>query len=78
MYIFSRLRSITFKLGNLSNIKALFPGVSTDFPNWSMSKVKKSWKGLLTIYHVTVANHNPFKGKHADNKAKLVFYGTQW
>ena len=29
--------------------EALYPVELTDFPNWSMSKVKKSWKGLLSI-----------------------------
>ena len=43
-YIFARLRRITFKFGNFTNIKALFPVVSTDFPNLSMSKVEKTVK----------------------------------
>ena len=31
-YICARLRRITFKFGDFTNMKALFPVVSTDFP----------------------------------------------
>ena len=30
--IFARLRRITFKFGSFTNVKALFPVMSTDFP----------------------------------------------
>ena len=41
-YILARLKRITFKLSNFTNVKAHFPLVSRIFPNWSMSKVEKS------------------------------------
>ena len=44
-----RFQQITFKLGNFTNFKALFPEESMDFPKLSMSKVEKKnlRKGLF-------------------------------
>ena len=40
-------KQITVKLDNITNIKAFFPAVLTDFCNWSQSKVKKkTWKSV--------------------------------
>ena len=41
-YIYARLRRITFKFGNFTNMKALFPVVSTDFP--LLVPHVKTWK----------------------------------
>ena len=43
-------QQITLKLGNFTNLKALFPAESTDFssPAHKKKKLKKTWKGLLS------------------------------
>ena len=48
-YIFVNFQQIPFKLGNFTNLKALFPAECRIFPNLSMPKVeiKKTWKGVL-------------------------------
>ena len=51
-YNFARLRRSTFKLGNFTNFKALFPVVSKDFSNWSMLKVEKTVEGQKN-HHVS-------------------------
>lgn len=49
-YLFVRFQQIDFKLGNLTNSKALFKIFLRGwriFPNLSVSKVKRKLKGLL-------------------------------
>ena len=46
-YIVSRLRPTSFKLGSLTNLKAFFPVVSTDF---LLVFLVKSWKNRKMIY----------------------------
>lgn len=46
-YIFAKFKHVTFKLGNSTNIKALFSLVSTDFLNFSMSRIEKTVKGSI-------------------------------
>ena len=46
-YILANFKRITFKLENPTNIKALFSVVSTDFFNFSMSKIEKTVKGSI-------------------------------
>ena len=42
-------QQITLKLGNFTNLKALFPAESTDFSSpVHTKKLKKTWKGLLS------------------------------
>ena len=41
-YIFVSFQQITFKLGNFTNLKALFSVVSTDFPFFPCQKLKKN------------------------------------
>ena len=50
LYIFARLRRITFKFGSFTNFKALFSVVLTDFPQiWSKSKVVKRVEGSFNL-----------------------------
>ena len=45
-YIFARLRRITFKFSDFTNLRRSFQWCRQIFPNWSMSKAeKKPWKG---------------------------------
>ena len=41
-YIFVSFQQITFKLGNFTNLKALFSVVSTDFPFFPRQKFRKN------------------------------------
>ena len=48
-YIFARLRRITFKFGNITNLRRSSQWCRPIFPNWSIWKVEKPWKGLLRL-----------------------------
>lgn len=50
LYIFTCLRSVTFKLGKFANFRALFPVVSRDFTLRMHDKSWKPRKGLLTCF----------------------------
>ena len=42
LYIFVSFQQVTFKLGNFTNLKALFSVVSTDFPFFPCQKLRKN------------------------------------
>ena len=46
-YIFVGFQLITFKRGSFTHYKVLFPVMSMDFPDLSMSKVEKNVKGSI-------------------------------
>ena len=48
-YIFVRLRRVTFKFGNFTNLKALFQVVSTDFSKLIHVKSCKNHRRFLYI-----------------------------
>ena len=48
-YIFARLRRITFKFGDFTNLRRSFQWCRQIFPNWSMSKAEKN-RGRVNLW----------------------------